>query len=271
MKTLRLLGIALLTGAAVLYGHLLYTKYIRPKPAPAPIAAPEVTLTFPEGMTLAQMGARVQAAIPTITEEDWNAAVGIASPFADDPFVVEAKKPSSVDLEGYLFPDTYRFFATATADDIVQKMLHEMDAKFTPDMRAAAAKAGRSIHDELTLASIVEREVRSDDDRAVVADIFWRRVDTGMALQADSTVNYVTGNTTPSISDADRTIDSPYNTYKYPGLPPGPISNPGLASITAVVTPQANTYWYFLTDADGAVHYAHTNDEQNANKARYLR
>ncbi len=255
---------------ALLTGSRLYHHFF-PTPPPAPEAPKEVTITFPEGFTLAQMGERVRAAIPTITATDWEAAVGVQSPLATEAFVVAAQKPASVDLEGYLFPDTYRFFADATADDVAQKMVDTMDAQFTPDMRAELEKHGRTIHEALTVASIVEREVMDDADRATVADIFWRRLDAGMALQADSTVNYVTGGTSPSVSDDDRRVDSPYNTYLYPGLPPGPISNPGLASLTATVFPEANGYWYFLTDADGAVHYARTNDEQNANKARYLR
>ncbi|MBI4133255.1 endolytic transglycosylase MltG [Candidatus Uhrbacteria bacterium] len=163
-------------------------------------------------------------------------------------------------LEGYLFPDTYRIFADATADDIVQKMRANFDTK-----------VGTISQADLILASIVEREVALDEDRRMVADIFMRRQNVGWALQADSTVNYVTGKDTPSLSLEDRDLDTPYNTYLYPGLPPGPISNPGLSSIEAVRNPLPNDFWYFLTDAAGNVHYAETLDGHNENKARYLR
>ncbi|MCH8049733.1 endolytic transglycosylase MltG [Patescibacteria group bacterium] len=128
-----------------------------------------------------------------------------------------------------------------------------------------------TMHEVITLASIVEREVRSAEDMANVADVFLKRLDIGMALQADSTVNYVTGKDTPAISLDDREIESPYNTYKYPGLPPGPISNPGVAALQAVVNPSSNPYLYFLTTPEGEVIYAQTHEGHVENKAQYLR
>jgi len=127
------------------------------------------------------------------------------------------------------------------------------------------------MHEMLTMASIIEREVRGDVDRKMISDLFWRRLDIGMALQADSTVNYVTGGKNPSISFVDRDIDSPYNTYKYRGLPPGPISNPSLSSIEAAIYPEQNNYFFFLTDPAGKVYYGRTLGEQGANRALYLR
>ncbi len=163
-------------------------------------------------------------------------------------------------FEGYLFPDTYRIFESARAVEIVEKMRANFDRR-----------VGTITSDDLILASIVEREVAGDEDRRMVADIFRRRLEIGWALQADATVNYVTGKNTPAISAEDRDLDSPYNTYKYRGLPPGPISNPGLSAINAVRNPTPNEFWYFLTDTAGNVHYAETLDEHNENKARYLR
>jgi UPF0755 protein len=179
-------------------------------------------------------------------------------------------KPAYVSLEGFLFPDTYRIYRDATAEDVVRKLLGNFDEKLTADLRAKIAAQGRTIYDVVTMASIIEREVRTDDDRRMVADIFWRRVAAGMPLQADSTVNYATGKGMASVSYEDTKNVSPYNTYKYPGLPLGPICNPGLDAIEAAITPTPNQYWYFLTDANGAVHYAKTLDEQNRNKAEYL-
>ncbi len=252
-------------------GVLLFWSFFfwRKAPAEDPIVpAPEVTITIPEGFTLQKIGQRVREALPHISEEEWMRAVSAESLFESDSFVRNAKKSDDVDLEGYLFPETYRFFSDASAEDVVGKMLRQMDDEVSP---LWFPDSELTLHEILTLASMIEREVRTDADRALVADIFLRRLDTGMALQADSTVNYVTGSNTPSVSNKDRQIDSRWNTYLYPGLPPGPIASPGLASITAVVFPEANEYWYFLTDAEGVVHYARTNDEHNANKANYLR
>lgn len=168
-------------------------------------------------------------------------------------------KPVSASLEGYLFPDTYRIFDKAGAREAIEKMLDNFKIK-----------AGSVSYDQLILASIIEREVQTDKDRRMVADIFLKRLEIRMPLQADSTVNYATGKKTPSVSSSDLKIDSPYNTYKYRGLPPTPISNPGLSSINAARNPEPNRYWYFLTDQNGAVHYAKTFEEHSANKQKYL-
>lgn len=169
-------------------------------------------------------------------------------------------RPKNTPLEGFLFPDTYRVYTDATAEDVVRKMLTNF-----------SQKVGSISYEQLILASIVEREVRGENDRALVADILKRRLDIGMPLQVDSSVNYITGKKTPAISAQDRAIDSPYNTYRYKGLPPTPISNPGLTAITAVQKPKSNFYWYFLTDVESVVHYARTLEEHTANKQRYIR
>lgn len=250
---------------AALVGAFFWSRQ-EPKFVPAP-AVQEVTITIPEGFTLKQIGQRVREALPHITADQWSAATGVDSPFEDDPFVKRAQKPDDVDLEGYLFPDTYRFFADASAADVVEKLLREMEAEFA---WAAMTELRMTPHEALTLASIIEREVRSEADMRLVADLFLRRLDIGMPLQADSTVNYVTGNKTPAVSDEDRRVDSPWNTYLYPELPPGPIANPGRVALSAVFQPNPNDFWYFLTDKEGVVHYAKTNDEHNQNKALYL-
>ncbi len=110
-----------------------------------------------------------------------------------------------------------------------------------------------------------------EQDRALVADLFWRRLKIGMALQADSTVNYITGKNDSVVSLIDLQKDSPYNTYKNKGLPPGPINNPGLSAIRAAIYPKANQYWYFLTTKDGQVIYSRTFEEHVANKRKWLK
>jgi UPF0755 protein len=182
-----------------------------------------------------------------------------------------AGRPSGASLEGYLFPDTYRIYVDAGAKALVRRMLANFEAKLTPDLRAEIAAKGRTVHEIVTMASIIEREVRGEEDRAMVSDIFWKRVEAGRGLEADSTVNYVTGHSKPAVSYQETRIDHPWNTYRYRGLPPGPIGNPGLAAILAAIRPKPNPYWYFLTDARGNVHYGATLEEHNANKEKYLR
>jgi UPF0755 protein len=236
--------------------------------------AAEVKLIIPEGFTIKQIGERVIAVFPNITAEDWARATGQFSPEETMLFIVSSGKPDGVDLEGYLFPDTYNFVLGVSADDIVTRMIDEMAEKVaTVGLRqqVGEGKPFASLHEALTLASILEKEVRTPTTMAKVADIFLKRLAIGMALQADSTVNYVTGGDSPSVSLADLATDSLYNTYMYPGLPPGPISNPGLNALAAVASPSVNDYYYFLTDDAGNVYYAEMHDEHVANKAKYLK
>jgi UPF0755 protein len=150
-------------------------------------------------------------------------------------------------------------------------MLDTMEARVNSLDAPTGDAKDMTLHEVLTLASIVQREVRKESEMKNVADVFLKRLSIGMALQADSTVNYITGGDDPSISLDDRDIESPYNTYQNPGLPPGPISNPGLDALTAVIHPASNPYLYFLTDDLGNVYYARTFDEHLANKAKYLK
>ena len=232
----------------------------------------EVQVTIPEGLTIKQMGELlVQKGLAN--EAEWSAATGVDSPFESHSFVVNAQKPDDVDLEGYLFPDTYRFMVDASAEDIVEIMIDNMERRVASLGATPTGDAeGMTMHEILTLASIVEREVRQPETMKNVADIFLKRLDIGMALQADSTVNYVTGGDSPSITLEERdNTESPYNTYKYVGLPPGPISNPGLNAIDAVLNPTHNEYLYFLTTDSGDIYYASTYDQHVDNKNRYLK
>ena len=197
---------------------------------------------------------------------DWSPPAWLADEY---PFL--ATKPEKASLEGYLFPDTYRVFRDLTAEEAVRMFLDNFGRRLTPGHRERVADAGRGLHEIIIMASIIENEVRSDEDRRMVSDIFWRRLGINMALQADSTVNYFTRQQKVAVSSADTWIDSPFNTYRHPGLPLGPISNPGLSAIEAALDPLGNDYWYFLTDADGSVHYARTLDEHNHNKSLYLK
>jgi UPF0755 protein len=234
----------------------------------------EVSVTIPEGLNIRQMGEVVESKLG-ITAADWDAATGVNSPFETHAFVVAAGKPDSVDLEGYLFPDTYRFFKDATAEDVVEKMLDTMEVRYGAaaknNTNTEAKKLNYTPHQYLTLASIVEKEVRQPTTMATVAGIFMNRLSINMALQVDSSVNYITGGDDPSVSYEDLKIDSPYNTYKYPGLTPGPISAPGVNALTAVFHPTETDYLYFLTDDEGNIFYAKTLQEHNVNKANHLK
>lgn len=187
-------------------------------------------------------------------------------------------KPKYYGLEGYLFPDTYRIYASSTVTDVVRKMLENFDKKLTAPMRADIKKQGKTIYDIITMASIIEKEAPIDyqkednRDARIISGIFWNRLKIGQGLQSDATLTYIFGDNDPSHSLKDTKVDSPYNTYKYRGLPPGPICNPGILAIEAAIYPIATDYYYFLTPlGKDEVIYAHTNEEQVQNKNKYLR
>lgn len=181
-----------------------------------------------------------------------------------------ADKPAYASLEGYIYPDTYFVLAEAGTKGLIKKALDNFDRKLTPDLRTEIQRQGKTIFQVVTMASVVEKEVRGYEDRQKVADIFWRRVKMGMPLGADSTINYITQSGRDRSTYDDLKIDSPWNTYKYAGLPLGPICSPSIEAIRAAIYPTSNNYLYFLTDKNGAVHFAKTAAEHNANRARYL-
>jgi len=164
--------------------------------------------------------------------------------------------------EGYLFPDTYEIAKGETCEDILNLMLANFEKKLTPAMRAEIQKQKKSIFDIVTMASMIEKEVRTLDDKKIVSGILWKRIAIGMPLQLDSTINYITGRSDVSVAIKDTKIDSFYNTYKYYGLPKGPISNPGIDSITAAIYPTKTNYLYYLTD--GKTIFSETLEQHNA-------
>lgn len=179
-------------------------------------------------------------------------------------------KPNSASLEGYLYPDTYRVFDDATPEIVVEKMLGNFDDKLTNELREEINRQGKDIYEVLTLASIVEKEMYGYENRQIVAGIFWNRLNDNYPLQSDATVNYITekGTTRPSLEDTE--LDNPYNTYKNNGLPPGPICNPSIESIKAVVFPQETEYYFFLTTPDGEIIFSKTHAEHIENRNKYL-
>jgi UPF0755 protein len=186
------------------------------------------------------------------------------------PFLNEA--PSKVDLEGYLFPDTYRLYAEDNGSVLVDKMLTNFQAKVTPQMRADIKAQGKTLYQVLIMASIVEKEVRSTEDMKMVAGIFWNRMSIGMRLESCATLAYLLGVSKPVYSLEDTQINSPYNTYRNDGLPPTPIGNPGLRAIEATIYPTKTDYNFFLSRPDnGETVFARTYEEHLANKNRYLK
>lgn len=180
--------------------------------------------------------------------------------------------PKGASLEGYLFPDTYRIFKDAAAEDIVKKMLINFNNKLTDETRNEIARQGKTIYEIVTMASIIEKEVRTPEDMEIVSGIFWDRIKYGQPLESCATLAYILGVNKEQYSIEDTKIDSPYNTYRNPGLPPGPICNPGLNAIKAAVYPRYTEYNYFLSSRDsGETVFSKTLDEHNRNKARYLK
>jgi UPF0755 protein len=194
--------------------------------------------------------------------------VRVLLPDAEYPFLED--KPAEKNLEGYLFPDTYHVFPDPTLADVVKKMLDNLGQKLTPELQEKIKAQKRTVFEVMILASILEREVQSDIDMRNAADVFLKRIEIGMPLQSDATVNYVTGKKTTRPTFEDLAIDSPYNTYKYPGLPPGPIANPGLTAIHAAIEPASNDYYYFITKSNGEAVFARTAEEHQKNIQTYL-
>lgn len=175
-------------------------------------------------------------------------------------------------LEGYLFPETY---SVSTVDYVpkffLERMLGTFRKRILDTYYADMMKTGRPLSDFVTMASLVESESRHAEERAVVAGILWKRLSSHVVLAVDATTRYEIQNSTGSLSKADLNTPTPYNTRRRQGLPAGPISNPGESSFIAALKPKSSPYWYYLHDAEGRIHYAVTNDEHNANKAKYVR
>ena len=232
------------------------------------VANERIELTFPEGWTAKQMAERINA--NGLPGDDFLALEKNPSQTLIDNYPIIKDIPAGQSLEGYLFPDTYYFAKDATAEDIISKMLEDFSQKVTPDMLAQISAQNKTLHSVITMASIVEGEVKTDSDRKIVAGIFWKRIASGQRLESDATLEYILQTNELQHSAEETQIDSPYNTYRYAGLPPGPVSNPSLSSIVAAIYPTDSPYNYFLTDPKtGNTIYAQTFDEHVANKAKY--
>jgi UPF0755 protein len=218
-------------------------------------------LTAPEGMTIAQI------------DELW-----ANNNFGDAGAFIEAARSSNLSraklrerqarygiegetLEGYLFPNTYQFPDGAPPDQVIEMMLDEFNRQWTHELDEEAKLLGWSTHEIITLASIIEKETKVDEERPLISAVFHNRMHRGWRLEADATALYALGNPGRPPNAADLKVDSPYNTYLYNGLPPGPICNPGLASILAALRPASAGYLYFVALGDGRHHFSATIEE----------
>ena len=187
-----------------------------------------------------------------------------------EQFLFLRELPPGATLEGYLYPDTYRVYRDATIDDVIRKMLANFGEKLTPELRNEIGVQKKTLFEIITMASLLEKEVPGDEDRKMVAGILWKRLDAGIPLQVDATVNYAVGKS-GALTTADLASPSPYNTYRVRGLPPGPIDNPGIEAVRAALFPTENPYLYYLSTPDGHTIFSKTLDEHIAAKAKYLK
>jgi len=209
-----------------------------------------MTLTLPEGYTV---------------EEFANIAAEKLVAFDRDKFVILAEN-----REGYLFPDTYYVPHDYTETELLNLLLNTHNEKLETLLNSSQDTSLDS-YEILILASIIEREANTLESMQMVASVLLNRLEIGMALQADATMEYVLHKPLAELTPEDLKTDSPYNTYLYPGLPPTPIGNPGLTAVKAVLNPAPTTHFYYITDNDGAFYYAKTFDEHKQNIAKYLR
>lgn len=232
-------------------------------------ARQEIEVTLLEGWTIEQMDAYLSLEIQLFEPGEFAQVAQVTdsrSVLPDETYDFLISKPADVDLEGFLFPDTYRLFIDSEPKDLVKKMLDNFGKKVTPELRQKFQDQGLNVFEAVTLASIVEREVQTAEDKKIVAGLLLDRLSIGMALQVDSTVAYAQQKSGTELTSQDLQTDSVYNTYTRTGLPVGPIANPGLDSLRAVGNPTFTDYVYFITDPEGVVYYSITYQEHLVKK-----
>lgn len=234
--------------------------------------AEEGIITIPEGFTVKDIDALlVEKGILNAGEFTTCAQT---CDLADYDFL-----PQGIDLadrggqvEGYLYPDTYFVVLDDfTAEAFLKRLLDTFEKRVVRDLDTDLKKTKRSLHQIITMASLIEEETRREDERATVSGILWKRYDAGSGLGVDATVRYILEKQTGALTVADLNTDSAYNLRKFRGLPPGPIASPSLSAIKAALHPSETPYWYYLHGTDGQIHYAETNEDHNVNKYKYLR
>ena len=211
-----------------------------------------IPVTLPEGLTVEEMADILDTKLPEFNSEE---------------FMFLAQ-----DKEGYMFPDTYLLFASTKTPDVFDIMKNTFDKKILKGFEKEFEKSERSISDIITMASIIEDEAFDGyEEKQIISGILWKRLDMGMMLQVDATLRYVNGKESKDMTLSDLAADHEYNTYKYKGLPPTPIGNPGVESVRAALNPKDSIYYFYLHDSEGKVHYAKTFEEHKKNIAAYLK
>lgn len=232
----------------------------------------EMIVTIPEGFTVAQID-KLMADKGMLKAGDIITCAKTCdfSGYTFLPKDVPANAPGGK-VEGYLFPDTYFVLREGmTAHSFLKRLLDSFEKHFEKDLTADFSASKHSVQEIMAMASLIEEETRTDEERPVVSGILWKRFDAGMKLDVDAAVRYIVGKKTKPLTANDLQTDSPYNLRKVKGLPPTPITNPGLKSIKAALNPVDSPYWFYLHGTDGVIRYAKTNEEHNENRAKYLR
>lgn len=223
-------------------------------------------VTIPEGYTVNQIADLLEREGLVSRQEFLVAAAAEDFPY---PFIKNLP-PGPNRLEGYLFPDTYYLECNQTPKEIIEVMLSRFAQKIKElDYNRKAEEAGLTLHQAVTIASMVEREAKVDEERPIIAGVIFNRLKLGMPLQVDATVQYALGTHRAKLYYRDLGVNSPYNTYLFRGLPPGPIACPGEASLLAAVRPAPTDYLYYVARPDGTHAFARTLEEHNANKKKY--
>ncbi|WP_293986246.1 endolytic transglycosylase MltG [uncultured Megasphaera sp.] len=223
-------------------------------------------LVIPEGYTVREI-AKAVAQNGRISEDDFLKAASSSDQLL--PYM-KGNRQVTYPTEGFLFPDTYFIPYDATADDVVAMMLKNFDAHLTAEMKAGIAKQNLSVYQFVTLASLIEKEAKFQEDRPLIASVFENRLKIHMKLQSDASISYAMGTHKAAYSISETEYNSPYNTYLYEGLPPGPIGNPGLDCMEAILHAPQTNYLYFVADKDGHNYFAATYDEHMKNVQEHM-
>ncbi|MGI5825468.1 MAG: endolytic transglycosylase MltG [Bacillota bacterium] len=223
-------------------------------------------VTIPEGLSVEQIAETFEA--EGIVDKQTFLDAAAAFDTSDYDYIPGGDAYTK--LEGFLFPETYNVMKDWDASQIISMMLNQFDKVFTAEMRQRAEDMGYSVYEIVTMASIVEREALFDEDRPVIAGVFYNRLDMDMKLQSCATVQYILGEPKTNLTNADVSIDDPYNTYMNIGLPPGPIAAPGESSLQAALYPEDTDYMYFVAMPDGHHSFSTTYEEHLAAKEKYL-
>ena len=219
----------------------------------------QVRFTIPEGFTVEDIAKRLDEK-GIVKKEAFLKAAKHYAPYD----YIKKNDEARYYAEGFLFPDTYEVDGDITVEDILSMMSRDFDQRLTRKMRERAKEENLSIYELVILASLVEKEARYEEDRAVIAQVFLKRLAIGMPLQSDATLQYLLDAPKEDVTFKDTEMDSPYNTYQHRGLPPSPVANPGTASIEAVLWPAKTDYLYFVADRNGRNYYSHTYEEHDA-------